>query len=72
MKNHRDLLEKALLLPENDRAQMADELLKSLRKSDPEIDDLWKQEAEDRVRAYEKGEIKAVSVEEVISKYKTK
>lgn len=72
MKNHRDLLEKALLLPENDRAQMADELLKSLSKSDPEIDDLWKQEAEDRVRAYEKGEIKAVSVEEVISKYKTK
>lgn len=72
MKNHKDLLEKALLLPENDRAEMVNELLKSLRKPDSEIDDLWKEEVEDRLKAYEEGEIKAMSVEEAISKYKTK
>ncbi|MDR9418893.1 addiction module protein [Gracilimonas sp.] len=72
MKNHKDLLVKALQLPENDRAEMVDELLKSLRETDTKIDEQWKREAEDRVRAYKKGEIEAVSVEEIISKYKAK
>ncbi len=47
-----------------------DRLLSSLDKSDKEIDALWVQEAEGRIGAYEKGELKAVSLEEVLNKYK--
>ena len=35
-----------------------------------EIDELWAKEAESRINAYERGKIKAVSLEKVFEKYK--
>jgi putative addiction module component (TIGR02574 family) len=59
------LLEEALSLPPADRAELADRLLTSLDVSpDRRIDKLWAQEAEDRLDAFERGEIKAVSARE--------
>ena len=56
------LLEEALNLPPEERAQLADRLLTSLEvPSKDRIDELWAEEAEDRLDAYERGEIKAVS-----------
>ncbi|MCJ7503232.1 MAG: addiction module protein [Acidobacteriia bacterium] len=60
-----DLLEKALSLPPAERAELADRLLTSLDVSpDRRIDELWAQEAEARLEAFERGEIKAVSARE--------
>jgi|AntRauTorcE11897_2_1112592.scaffolds.fasta_scaffold107321_1 putative addiction module component (TIGR02574 family) len=69
MNASKELLEKVLVLPESERAEIAEALLKSLTKPDPEIDQLWREEAEERVTAYQKGEIKAVSVQDIIKKY---
>ncbi|MDR9415724.1 MAG: addiction module protein [Gracilimonas sp.] len=72
MKKHEKLIKEALVLSKNDRAKMADALLQSLQKTDPEIEKLWKREVEERIEAYREGEINSVSVQEIIEKYKTK
>ena len=60
------VIREALLLPPKSRAELAEKLLKSLDDSgQTEIDRLWAEEAEDRIDAYEKGELKAISGKEV-------
>lgn len=66
------ILEQALLLSPTDRAILAEKLLASLDRPDPAIDALWAEEIENRISAYEAGELKAVPAEEVIKKYKKK
>lgn len=53
-----------------ERAQLIDELISTLDKPDKEIEKLWAIEAEDRIDAYNQGKLKAVSLEEVLRKYK--
>ncbi|MBN2285861.1 MAG: addiction module protein [Tissierellales bacterium] len=64
------VLKEALALQPTDKVKLIDKLLSSLDKPDKEIDKLWKSEAESRIDAYERGEIKAVTLEEVLEKYK--
>ena len=64
------ILKKALELPAIERANLADQLLSSLDQPDEKIDQLWRSEVEDRINAYQSGKIKALSLEEVLSKYK--
>jgi Putative addiction module component len=54
-----EILEMALSLPAAERAELADHLLSSL---DAVLanEKLWAKESEDRLDAYERGEIKAV------------
>jgi len=59
------ILKEALNLPASERAALAEELLSSLDKPDPEIDRLWAQEAEARIDAAEQGEVKTVAEEDV-------
>jgi putative addiction module component (TIGR02574 family) len=60
-----EVLEEALSLPADERAELAERLLTSLDAShDARVDELWAQEAEDRLDAFERGEIKAVSSKE--------
>jgi len=56
----------ALSLPPRSRAKLAERLLESLDDStQKEIDHLWADEVEDRIDAYERGELKAIPGEEV-------
>lgn len=56
----------ALALPPRSRAKLAGQLLQSLDPPDQkEINSLWEVEAEGRVDAYERGEMKAISAHEV-------
>jgi putative addiction module component (TIGR02574 family) len=64
------LLKEALVLPIQEKSDLIEELIKSLDKPDPEIDEFWKKEAESRIDAYDEGKLSSVSVEEAISKYK--
>jgi putative addiction module component (TIGR02574 family) len=64
------LLKEALVLPIQEKSDLIEELIKSLDKPDPEIDELWKKESESRIDAYEAGKISSVSVHEAVSKYK--
>lgn len=69
--NAEKVLKEALNLPATERAAVAEELLSSLDKPDPEIDRVWAQEAEARIDAAGRGEVKTVSEEDVFDKYET-
>ena len=59
------ILQEALSLSESERCSLVEELIASLHKIDPEIDDLWVREAKDRLAAYDAGEMKAIPAEQV-------
>jgi len=63
-------LKEALNLTARERAAVAEELLSSLDKPDPEIDQVWAQEAEARIDAAERGDVRTVSEDDVFRKYK--
>ncbi len=64
-----EILQKALALPPQDRAQILERLLASFENPpDPALDELWAREAEDRLDAYDRGELGSVSAEEVLAK----
>ena len=66
------LIKQALDLPPDERARVAERLLSSLEPELSPIDLLWALEAEDRLDAYERGEIKAIPAEEVFSSIKNR
>jgi len=59
-------------LSPDERIELVDDILASLDELDPAIDRLWAKEAEERLAAYRRGEIKALSLEEVLAKYRVK
>lgn len=56
-------------LTPDERLELVEQILDSLDASDPAIDALWAKEAEDRLAAYRRGEIRAVPLAEVLAKY---
>jgi len=68
----KELSAKARKLSPAERLELVDELLASLDEPDPQIDRLWAKEAEERLAAYRRGEIKAVPLQEVLAKYRVK
>jgi putative addiction module component (TIGR02574 family) len=64
------ILKEALTLKPSQKAKLIDKLLSSLDKPDKEIDELWAKEAEDRIDAYDRGKIRAISLEKVLEKYR--
>ena len=65
-----ELLREILKLTPAQRVALIDKLLASLDTPDKEIDALWGQEVEGRIDAYEQGKLKAVTLEQVLEKYK--
>ncbi len=60
------VLKEALSLPPAERAEIADHLLSSIDPpSQDGIDVLWGKEAEERLDAFDRGEIKAISAKQV-------
>ena len=56
-------------LPPKDRIQLIEHILDSLDQPDKTLDALWAKEAEQRLGAYRRGEIKAAALSDVIAKY---
>jgi putative addiction module component (TIGR02574 family) len=65
-----EILKGALILKPVQKAELIDKLLSSLDMPDKEIGELWAQEVENRIDAYEQGKIKAITLEKVLEKYK--
>jgi putative addiction module component (TIGR02574 family) len=63
---------RARKLPASERIELVDSILASLDETDPGTDQLWIKEAEERLAAYRRGEIKAVSLQEALAKYRAK
>ena len=65
-----EILKDALNLSPAEKAELIDKLLSSLDNPDKEIDALWAKEAEARIEAYDQGKIKALTLKEVLEKYR--
>lgn len=59
----------AVQLPPEERMALVERIFDSLDEPDPSLDALWAKEADDRLAAYRRGEIKAMALSEVIAKY---
>ena len=66
----KQLSRQARTLSPNERLELVDDLLASLDEGDAKFDALWAREAEDRLAAYRRGEIKAIPLQEVLAKYR--
>ncbi len=62
------LIDEALSLPVEERALVADVLLKSLNKPDPEIDRKWTKVAQRRLKELRSGKIKPIPGDEVFDR----
>lgn len=60
------IIQQVLALPLEERAQLIERLLATFQAPpDPALDQLWANEAHDRLDAYDRGELDAVSIEDV-------
>ncbi len=65
-KHGRQILAEALKLPPVERAELVEDLLTSFEfESRSKIDALWAEEAEDRIDAFERGEMAAIPARDV-------
>lgn len=62
------LFNEAISLPIEIKAQLVDRLLRSMHPTQEKIDELWKTEAEKRVKEIKNGKVKIVEGEEVFKK----
>ncbi|MEL6710898.1 MAG: addiction module protein [Pseudomonadota bacterium] len=63
------VVDQALELTAPERSDIIEKLLASLDIPDAGIDAIWGQESDARIKAYDKGEIKAIPLCEVFKKY---
>lgn len=64
-----DLARRVKQLPREERERLVDELLESLNEpATTELDAAWSAEIERRLAAYDRGEVQALSAEEVFAK----
>jgi len=64
------LAEEIRVLPDIEKLQLVDEILKDLDKPDPEVDRVWADEARKRWDAYKAGRVPTVSYETVMAKHR--
>jgi putative addiction module component (TIGR02574 family) len=61
--------EEALALKPIEKLQLIDELLLSLDKPNKDFDEIWAEEVEKRIDAYDKGQILNIEAKEVFKRY---
>jgi putative addiction module component (TIGR02574 family) len=61
-----EVLEQALKLRPEERVLVVEGILKSLDIPDPTVDEVWAEEAEQRLIAYREGRLAGVPMEEVL------
>mgnify|MGYP001564244554 FL=1 len=64
----KEIISKALHLKPAEKSIIIEALMKSLDVPDPEIEKVWAEEAEKRLRAYKAGKLKTVSFENMFKK----
>lgn len=53
-----------------EKARLIDKLIYDLDKLDPEINEMWVKEAENRIDAYDQGKMKSITLEKLLQKYR--
>ena len=63
----KEILEQALKLKPEERFVLVEGIIKSLDEPDKKIDDIWAEEAENRLRAYREGKLESIPMEEIFN-----
>ena len=63
----KELLAEALKLKPDEKFMMMEGILKSLDEPDKTIDNIWIEEAEQRLQAYRQGKLSAIPMEQIFS-----
>ena len=63
-----DILNKALELSPDEKISVVDGILKSLDEPSANLDKIWADESEKRLRAYRSGNLEGIPMEEVFKK----
>jgi Putative addiction module component len=66
-----DIISSAQQLPLAQQYQIAEALLESIEPMSPAIQQAWLQESQDRVRAFDAGQMPTGSLDKVLAKYRT-
>lgn len=64
-----EIFEEITTLKPLEKIELVDRIFASLEYSDKKLDELWAEEAEVRLQAYDDGKIKSVPMQEVFKKY---
>jgi putative addiction module component (TIGR02574 family) len=64
------LIDQARALPPQDRIALVEDVLDSLDRVDPDLDQLWAREASERLAAYRRGELTAKDLSDIVAKYR--
>jgi len=65
MTKRQDILESALQLKAHERFFIIEGLLQSLNEPNHQLDEIWRVEAEKRLNAYRKGQLKGIPMTEI-------
>lgn len=60
-----EILKQALKLKPEERFMLVEGLIRSIDEPDREIDDIWVEESEKRLKAYREGKLEAIPMEEL-------
>jgi putative addiction module component (TIGR02574 family) len=63
----KEILQQALKLKPNERANIVEGLLRSLDEPDSTLDDIWAEEAEKRLKAYRAGNLVGIDSDNIFS-----
>lgn len=61
----KEILKQALQLKPEERFTVVEGLLKSLDEPDKNLDDIWAEEADKRLKAYREGRLEGIPMEEI-------
>lgn len=67
-----ELAAKIKSLPDSEKIELVDSILRQLDKPDPEIDRIWANEARKRWQAYKEGKLKTVTYDHVMAKHRSR
>jgi putative addiction module component (TIGR02574 family) len=70
MSNTQTIQRQIAQLPAIERIALVEDILQGLDAPDKSLDALWADEAEARLAAYKAGQVKAVTLSEVLAKYR--
>jgi hypothetical protein len=66
---HKQIWDEISLWEKDDRLKLVDKILFSIQKPNLSIEEIWHNEAEERIRAYDRGDISSVPYKDVLAKY---
>lgn len=61
----KDLLNEAMKLKPEERFTLVEGLIKSLDEPDKELDEIWAEESEKRLKAYREGKLEGIPMEDI-------